>query len=294
MTIFTDNRRKPFFQKNGQQFYLKIVNKESTMREQVELIEMLNRLATESEIDLDKNLRMRGEHLKTLHKPNELWQVSDEWLSTSFENESNRNVFILEDEEGHPISATIALINCPHYRETMKVSDEVGTFVYITHVITREDFKSNGLFSLTLNKMMTMLSNPKRELPTPIDYSISVSAAKAERDSDGEEMTYIMNLPRYARMWQNRFENNQLQLRFQSLESAKLQEGRDRLHIENFLDGDEFLDEKKVSDLVESRAEEAAKEGKWVRGLFLEGRQTKSHAEAVEFKRRTNPKLYQI
>ena len=291
MKIFTDNRRKPFFQKNGQQFFLKIVNKEKTMREQIELIEMLNKLATESEIDLDKNLRMRGEHLKTLHKTSELWQVSEEWLSTSFENESNRNVFIIEDEEGRPISATIASINCPRYREAMKVSEDVGTFVYITHVITRGDFKSCGCFSLTLNKIMTMLSNPKRELPAPIYYSISVSAAKAERESDGEEITYIMNLPRYAKMWQNRFENNQLQPRFQSLESAKVQEGRERVHLENFLDKEKKNDEKKVSDFVESHNEEATREGKWVRGLFLEGRQNKSYAEAVQFKRATNPKI---
>jgi len=52
--MFTNNRRKEFFQKDGEKFYLKIVNTEQTMREQVELISMLNRLATESEIDLDK------------------------------------------------------------------------------------------------------------------------------------------------------------------------------------------------------------------------------------------------
>lgn len=98
-----------------------------------------------------------------------------------------------------------------------------------------------------------------------------------------------MNLPRYATMWQNRFEENKLQLRYQSLESAKMQEGRERVAIEPFLDG-KNLDEKKVSDLVESRAEEASSEGKFVRGLFLEGRQTKSYAEAVNFKRIINPK----
>lgn len=154
--MFTNNRRKPFFERNGEQFYLKIVNTEETMREQVQLIDLLNRLATESEIDLDKNLRGRGEHLKTLHKPSQLWQISDEWLATSFGNESNRNVFIIENEEGRPVSTTIALINCPHYRETMKVAEDVGTFVYITHVITEEQFKGSGLFSLTLNKMMTI------------------------------------------------------------------------------------------------------------------------------------------
>lgn len=288
--MFTNNRRKPFFQKNGEQFYLKIVNTEQTMREQVELISMLNRLATESEIDLDKSLRTRGEHLKTLHEPHQLWQISEEWLSTSFENESNRNVFIIENEAGKPISATIALINCPHYRETMRVAEDVGTFVYITHVITDENFKGHGLFSLTLNKMMTMLSNPKRDLPTPIDYSISVSAAEAVRESDGEEITYIMNLPRYARMWQNRFEDNKLQLRYQSFESPKLQEGRERLLVDPFLDDKNNLDESKVSDLVQSHKQDANSQGKWVRGLFLEGRQTKTYEEAVKFKRETNPK----
>lgn len=291
--MFKNNRRKEFFEKDGEQFYLKIVNTEQTMREQVELISMLNRLATESEIDLDKQLRTRGEHLKTLHEPHQLWQISEEWLATSFENESNRNVFIIESEAGKPISATIALINCPHYREAMRVAEDVGTFVYITHVITDENFKGNGLFSLTLNKMMTMLSNPKRNLPTPIDYSISVSAAEAVRESDSEEITYIMNLPRYARMWQNRFEDNKLQLRYQSFESSKLQEGRERLPVDPFLDDKNNLDEKAVSDLVKSRAPEANSEGKWVRGLFLEGRQTKSHEEAVNFKRKTNPKIQQ-
>lgn len=289
--MFTDNRVKPFFQKDGKKFNLRIINKESTMRDNPRVIEMLNRLATESEIDLDKNLRQKGEHLKILHEPHQLWQISDEWLANSFENESNRQVLVVENEIGEPVSCTIALINCPHYRKVNRVPEEVGTYVYVTHVISREDHKNYGMFSRTLDKLMTMLSNPKRDLPTPIEYSISVSAAEAIKEDTGEEMTYIMNLPRYTRMFQNRFEDNKLQVRFQSLESAKLQEGRDRLPVEPFLNEAGDLDEKKVSNLVEERKPEAASEGKWVRGLFLEGRQTKNHAEAVEFRRNSAPKL---
>lgn len=273
--MFKLGYNRPFLTRDAREYSLRVIQTEQEMRDSPLVIEMLNRLATESESDLDKRLRLRGESLKTLHKPKELWQVSEDWLKTSFKG--TRFVFVAE-EKGIPVCAVIGLVNDPEIRDKMKAPQ--GSFVYITHAITQEQEKGKGWFGLVLNKIMTSLSNPKRELELPLTYSISVSAASAL--SKEGEMTYVMNLPLYAQMWQSRFTENKLQLRFQDLECASKQEGRERFDLIDFLNHG-LLDEFKVSELIESKKPEAAQEGKWVRGLFLEG-QSRSYVENKEFR----------
>jgi hypothetical protein len=267
-------------------FYLKRITTEKEMRENPQAIELLNRLATESEIDLQKRLSPRGFSLRTLHKPSELWQVSEGWLKSSFETEANRTVFVVEDEKGKVAHCTILTINDPEVRKKNRVSDSVGTYIYITHAVTQEEYKGCGLFSKVFDKINTMFLNPKRDLPLPIHYTISVSNAPVVRLSDEEEFDFVMNLPTYAGMWQKRLFDNQVQVRFQDLETG-VQEGRERLPLSNFLISKNF-DEIKMSDFVKEKRPEAKVEGKFVRGMFLEGRETKTYAQRVEYRKSNN------
>jgi len=236
-----NNRCKPFFNSRGEQYFLRIITTEATFRENPKVAEMLNRLATESEIDLAKEIAPRGERLKKMHKPEELWRATDSWISTAFGTPQNRTVFVIEDSKRNPISTSIMLIDSAEDRKKMRVSPGVGTFVYVTHAVTSEEWKGKGLFSLTLNKAISMLSNPKRNLPLPIDYSISVSAATALK-ADGSEINYVMNLPRYARMWSNRFEQNKLQVRLQSVKDGA-QEGTTRHALVDFENKEKLKEE---------------------------------------------------
>lgn len=263
---------------NNKDYQLKVINTEEGLRNNPQAIELLNRLATESEIDLAKKLHGKGIVLKHLHKPNELWQVNDEWLSNSFSNEANRTVFVVEDE-GRPIHATIITINDPSARNKNKVSDEVGTYIYVTHAVTEEEFKGKGVFSAVFNKINTMYLNPKRETAQPIHYSISVSNAEAVRLSDQEELNFIMNLPTYTGMWQKRLTDNQIQIRFQDKVTNE-QEGRERLPVKDYLNNGS-LDESKIDLLIKEKKPEAEREGKFVRGMFEEGREARTYAQAV-------------
>ena len=273
-----DGRRK-FFINRGQDFFLKVATSAKTLCESKGAVDLLTELATASERELEKELVKRGEHLVKLHEKEELWTPTPLWLATSFENESNRTAFIIENEKSEACCIVIALINCPHAREKMKVSDEVGTFIYLTHCVSKEEMRGTGMLSLVVNKINSMIKNPKRELPEPIDYSISVSLAPAINEATGELTNYVMNLPRYARMWQNRFESNKLQHRFQKDPSN--QEGRERLPLTDFLDSRGDLDEKKLSEEIERKKPEAAAESKIVRGMFLEGRHVESYFQSV-------------
>ena len=210
-----DDRCKYFHSKKGIKFYLRIITKESTFRKYPQVTELLNKLATDSEMDLNKNLmEHRGEKLITVHRPDELWQVSEEWLKSSFETSQNRTVFVVEDEEGNALSTSIMMIDSEIDRKKMRVPDDIGTFVYLGQAVTREDFKGFGLLSATINKTMTMLKNPKREedVIEPVAYSISVSVAKSVKiEGDNKEVfNHVMNLPLYTGMWQRRFEKNNL------------------------------------------------------------------------------------
>jgi hypothetical protein len=262
----------------NKEYALKIVETEQDLRNNPLTIDLLNRLATEAEIDLAKKLWGEGIALEKLHAPEELWQINEKWISEAFSGKAGRMLFILEDNN-KPVHATIITVNDPEARKKNKVDGSVGTYIYVTHAVTEEAFKGKGLFSGIMDKITTMMLNPKRDVKHPIHYSISVSNAPAVRLSDNEELNYIMNLPAYTGMWQKRFEDNKLQVRFQDLKTGA-QEGRERLPLDKFLN-EKQLDESLVDKLIKEKKPEAKGEGKFVRGLFAEGQDNRSHAEAV-------------
>jgi hypothetical protein len=84
-------------------------------------------------------------------------------------------------------------------------------------------------------------------------------------------------------MWQDRLINNKLQLRFQDLDDANNQYGKEIFDLEDFLI-DKKIDKAKVSELVESKKEEASKENQFVRGFYLIGDQPRTYIELKQFK----------
>lgn len=274
---------KSFFNINDQDYYLKILKTESEVRNNPKVIDLLNRLATESEIDLNKRIKEKGGKVIVLHKPTELWQVSEKWLTESFETEANRAVFVIEDKTGYPLHVTIALINDPLSRSKNKVMPSVGTYIYVTHAVTQEEWKGKGLFGLMLDKINTMYLNPKRKMELPIDYSISVSVAPSVYEEDQKKINHVMNLPAYSKMWKDRFTENKVQIRFQHKETG-LQEGRNRINLEELMTSSGF-DEQKMSDIIETHEPIADSEKKFVRGAFMEGKEPRNYLEAKHFRK---------
>lgn len=254
---------------NEKDFTIRSISTSEEMKANPKALEMLDNLQIECERDTDKRLRLTGAKLTTLHDQayfHSLIKFDESWADRTFNG--NQHVFLIEQEDN---LACVILINLNDKREALKVPESVGTFVYVGDVITAEDYKNCRLFSTGLDKIITMLSNPKRELPAPINYSISVSAAEAIRDD--VKYFHVMNLDRYTNMWHDRFNNNVFQIRLQELDGLKRQEGIDRVPAD--------YSEQYVSDLLDSFRPMAAEQGKRVRGIYLEG-EAKNYDENKE------------
>lgn len=232
-------------------------------------LEMLDNLQIECQNDTHKRLQQTGAAVKTLQDKayySSLITFNEAWADRTFNG--NQHLFLVEDKDN---LACVILINLNDKREALKVSEDVGTFVYVGDVITAEEYKNCRLFSTAFDKVITALSNPKRNLPTPIVYSISVSAIEVIRN----DVTYnhVMNLDRYTNMWHDRFTNNMFQIRLQELGGLRRQEGIDRVPAE--------YSEEYVSSLIDSFKSMAAEQGKKVRGIYLEG-ESKDYFENKE------------
>ena len=176
-------------------------------------------------------------------------------------------------------------INDPQQRIDLQVPEEVGTFVYVDRLSTSERYQGQSVFSSGFDKVLTMLSNPKRELPGPFSYSVSMTSVAAIR-ADGSEVNYVMNLPRYSQMWQERFTENQLQNRWHyfDVDSQYYQVGRARAPLQDFL-AQGKINESAVDALIKDQEIEAKSEGKDVRGVYLEGTTSPDYLE-IKGKRR--------
>jgi hypothetical protein len=222
-------------------------------------LRMLDNLQIQCEKDAHSRLLKEGKALTTLHDQDyfhSLIKFDRAWADKTFNG--NQHLFLIEENDK---IACVILININEKRQALNVPESVGTFIYVGDVITSEEYKNCRLFSTALDKIITTLSNPKKNLPQPILYSISVSGAEAIKDDI--KFTHVMNLDRYNNMWHDRFINNVFQIRLQELEGLKRQEGIDRFPA-NYC-------EQYVSNLIDSFKPMAAKQGKRVRGVYLEG-----------------------
>ena len=93
-----DNRIKPLI-KNSDNFLLRIITEKETLLKNQQVINLLNRLMFECEQDLKNNIARNFETLKEEHKPEEMWQVSNEWIEDNFVKHDNRAIFVVENKK---------------------------------------------------------------------------------------------------------------------------------------------------------------------------------------------------
>lgn len=270
-----DGKRKYVFSKDGEDFYLRVVTSAEEMRKCVKASELLGTIKYESELQLQEEIKKSEQKLKTdPQKPTK--EQMNEWaekgLPSSFADESkNQTAFILENEAAETATIILLTINDPKKCKDLDVSENIGTFVYVGDIQTAEEFRGKNLLSASFDKVLTMLSNPKRKLPRPLEFSISMTSTTAIKEEDNSEVEYVRNLPRYTEMWLNRFLNNDLQNRWQYRdENGHHQIGLNRMSLDEYLENGK-INEKEISGLMQSQAEKAKGENKQVRGLYLEG-----------------------
>jgi hypothetical protein len=242
-------------------FSISIVTTAEQMIANPEALEMLNNLMFDCE-------QTHGKVLKNPHTKEELKQVIDfneEWAHRTFDG--TQTVFLLTNTK--PIGLVLVRINDLDKREALNVPESVGTFVYVGDAYIDENYRGSGLFGKLFDKITTMIANPKREYPLPIQYSISMTNAVIIEN--GEERNHAMNLSKYKPMWQKRFIDNQIKLRHQDL-TTREQTGGEILPT--------TTSDLELSDLMQT----SEKPNNFVRGVYLEGT-SKNYEEMKEQRR---------
>lgn len=265
-----DGKRKYVFSAKGEDFYLRVVASEAEMRKSEGAARALSAVMHDSKIEKQKELSNRGEELRdrsylTVNQDG-INDFIDRALPESFGKTQSQVVFVLENAAREFATAMLMTINDPVKRQDLQIEESVGTFVYVSDLTTADKYKGRSFLSTSFDKVLTMLSNPKRGFAQPFEYSVSMTAVTATK-SDRSTTDYVMNLPLYARMWQARFIDNELQDRW--IKGGK-QTGHDRRSLECAMTGG-VIDEAKVNALIQNQKTAAAQEGKEVRGLYLSG-----------------------
>ncbi|MBU6338617.1 MAG: hypothetical protein KGQ36_01395 [Rickettsiales bacterium] len=280
-----DGKRKYLFTRGDEDFYLKVVTSQEEAAKCRDAITGLNSITVDSEAQLQETISKKGERIKDPRQPTSPEKMKDavDNFHREFGHDDNATMFILENEGGEFVNVILVTINDPQKRANLKVPDDVGTFVYVSDISTNNKYRVQNLFSTAFDKMLTMISNEKRGLEKPIEYSISVTATTAIQES-GEEVEYVRNLPRYVDMWEKRFSNNKLQdRRYLTTDGKTKQVGLDRMPLDDFLDVGKKLDEEKISGLI--KRNKSDRSGMPVRGLYLEG-DSASYGEMKDTRKR--------
>ncbi len=207
--------RKYIFSIGEKKFFLHVVANRDEMERCKEASILLSATVYESQIELAKILSS-GQRLKIPPLPPSAEEIDSGFdnLLRKFDSKgSGQTIFIIENEAGEIANVMLVTINDFSLRSALRVDDGVGTFVYVDTTITAEGYKGLGIFSSAFDKIITMLANPKRALAAPFEYCISMRATAALSE-DGSESYHMMNFPAYAKMWEARFENSQLQKRW--------------------------------------------------------------------------------
>jgi hypothetical protein len=245
--------KKQIFRNKDEIFTIRTLDTCEEMLANPQALNALNRLMFECEQDSNKRF-----HLKNLHTKEELGNVinfNEDWAKKTFDG---KQIVFLVESEGNLACTILLRINDEAKRNALKVPESVGTFVYVSDVITEENYKGKGVFSCTFDKIITSIANQKRAFVEPIVYSISMTAAEVLKDN--KTLTYPMNLEIYSKIWEKRFFDNKIQVRLQSNDGV--QEGAERFKT---------TDLKKVSEILDSYKEKALSQEKFVRGVYLEG-----------------------
>jgi len=191
---------------------------------------------------------------------------------------SNGTIFVIENELGNPACGIYITINDEIKRQELKVSPDIKTFVYVSDILTEEKYRGKNIFSSAFDKIMTMLANPKRETSGLTQYAVSVTAAMALKES-GETISHVLNLPRYYKMWDERFEDLSVNKRWQDITTRRQMAVGDPVDVKEIFGEEKIYDEERMGSFIDSQRAEASLDGKRVRGAFLSGKLDKKYPE---------------
>jgi len=269
------------FTKNNETFSIIVIENEKELRANQDVIDLFDKLALEAFQDHNKKLEAEGGRVINIPAKQNLWRPSNEWIANAFKEGENRKIFVIKNSKNEAVQSVIALFDNKTNRERINIDKDVGTFIYLTSIVTSEKYKGQGFLGQMFNKILTYAENPKRNYPKPIQFATSITQTACETKLGA--INDVINLDIYSAMWQDRLINNKLQVRFQDLDNANNQYGKEIFDLKDFLI-DKKIDKLKVSELVESKKDEASKQNQFVRGFYLIGDQPRTYIELKEFK----------
>lgn len=256
-----DNKSHYLATKDGKRYFLRVLTSEDSLKKFPAAAELYTHIITETTGDLDKALRPKGQHIKSLptlddDRKSRIMEHFPSILRSEESQAANRTVLLVEDSSGKVVNLIHFTVNDRELMKRVRINDEelgrklnipeVKTFLFIDDIATAEGYKGGGFLSLAFDKMLTMVG---KRCQAPIEVCVSMSAATATRDSDGADVHHIANLPLYLHMMQSRFGGNII-LR----DRDKLRPGNgdsfDAERIEKYYDDAGKLSEEKISTKI--------------------------------------------
>ncbi len=294
-----DGKRKYIGSIGDEDFYLSIVTSSQEARKHPEAIIAISHINEDALAEQQKKIDQEGKsrvmtgiNFAPDFDKDAVFDLATGYLVKSMNYYgSNQIMLVLENGDQKFVGMMLMNINQEWQRTNYKVSDEIKTFIFFDSIAMSEEYRGKGLFSAGFDKFMTMMVNPKRKgLEAPFQFTVSIMAANA-LEADGSEFNYALNLPAYAKMWNDRFTENSLQNRWNDHPKGPKKYANfihpEHLPLESFTedraDGQFRIDEDKVDEALKEQKEIAKEttamsaEDKIpsctdVRGFFLSGR----------------------
>jgi hypothetical protein len=286
-----NGRRKYVFSVDEKDYFFRVITNDAELAKQPKARRDLGHIMYNSHLVQMQKCAQKGEKLSlteaAIEEKFHSKSYTENWLNRlmphGFEEE-NQVVFVLEDADANYVTAMLFNIDNPAQRAELKVPAEVDHFIYASRFITKEEFRGKSFLAGAFDKAVSMLS---KRLGGVCECCVSISAVEATT-SDGVKKHYVMNLPEYAQMWQQRFYGSSLTNRRQHLladGSLRQYAYGEAMGLEHFLDASGGIDEIIISDSVAAQKREVelenTKSGKSVevRGFYLRGILPSSYEE---------------
>ena len=143
------------FTKNNETFSIIVIENEKDLRANRDVINLLDKLAIEAFEDYNKKLEKEGGKIINMPEKKNLWKPSDEWISNAFKEGENRKIFAIKNSKNEAVQSVVALFDNKTNRERIKIDNNVGTFIYLTSIVTSKKYKGQGFLGQMFNKILT-------------------------------------------------------------------------------------------------------------------------------------------
>lgn len=196
------------------------INTPEQLRNRPDIIDMLNRLAIESEEALDSNLRRVGSRLKSRLTQEQTWQVTETFIDSL---EDGKTTILVAEENGR----AVALLGFIKNKED--IADRLGienNYIMFFKALTEREYRGTGIFKELLTHAMQGLENP---------LVIGCVSNKKAITDEGVEFDHVMNLDMYGSMMSKLFPDPKLQVRSQS--PLGRQYGHEKFDLKQFIEG---------------------------------------------------------